>query len=95
MQGLPVAAPGSVVDKAKVEDPTIVRRTLKGKEVEKVTVENGGHRITFNLLTDSVEEITFPSHPNGSLADLVNLINRVVAEATYSINVLNSTLGQL
>lgn len=87
IQGIPVAATPAVETK-KVEDPTVVLRTLKGLEVEKVTVENGKHRITFNLKTDTVEEIVFPGFPNGSLADLINLVNRVriEADASFAIN---------
>lgn len=87
IQGIPVAA-NPVVEKQKVEDPTIVRRILKGIEVEKVIVENGGHHIVFSLADDVIEEITFPSHPNGSLADLINLVNRlrIEADASFAIN---------
>lgn len=92
IQGIPVARE-QISEPVKVQDPTVVLRTLKGLEVQKVTVENGHHRIVFNLETDTVEEITFPGHPNGTLADLINLVNRVSTEAAASLNINNKLAG--
>lgn len=94
IQGIPTTS-APVAEVQKVEDPTIVRRTLNGTVVEKVTVENGTHRVVFNLLTDTIEEIIFPSHPNGTLADLVNLVNRLVREAERSVNLVNVKLAEI
>lgn len=94
IQGIPTAS-APVAEVQKVEDPTVVRRILKGTVVEKVIVENGQHRVVFNLLTDTIEEINFPGHPNGTLADLVNLVNRLVREAERSVNLVNVKLAEI
>jgi|SRR6185503_10650394 len=90
MQGVPTKPEASVAE--QVTDPTEVTRTLKnidveGKptvKVEKVTVKNGGHSLTFNRFTGLVEDLQLPSHPAASLGDLIALVNRVVAEVNVS-----------
>lgn len=87
MQGLPTAPAGAIAEPVKVQDPTVVRRTLNGAQVETITVTNDKQSITYNILEDRVTDIQFPSHPSGSLADLLNMLNRLVSEANASSHI--------
>lgn len=99
MQGVPIPPPGKSVAE-QVTDPTVVSHTLQNVEVNgksvtvvsSVVVTNGNLKVAYDLLRDSVESVTLPTQ--ATLADVLNLMNRVVAEVNRSGNI-NAKLAEL